>query len=139
MLYISRHQQGLGSNCLSYEGMLCVAKMASKITHLLELSKTVYTCPPATCKHMRPIQTATNLCTFLDDHTEVHVCMDIKTMKHLASDSANHLVIWHHGDIAQLVNEVTSRTCHFSWPEHNFSGCLLLGQHFINFVPDFWY
>lgn len=75
MIFIVRHQSGTrASNCLNKEGLYNVRQMAKHFYRNPLILSSIYTVKPRNYKHVRPLQTASNLCTLMDDGKSVLVC-----------------------------------------------------------------
>ena len=143
MIYIIRHQEGeVFSNCLSLKGLRRVRHMARVLRGSFENMplKCVHTCRPMEFKHIRPVQTASALCTFLEDRfsTFAHMSYDgvLRDLSKLADiDRYDVVIVWHHGEIIDLANvlcdyfEVPKSLVVSPWPDDNYDGCLLIDTH----------
>lgn len=124
MIYIFRHQRGtFGTNCLSAQGVADVKRMA-KAVRTLGLDTDVHTSLPTGYKHMRPVQTACTLCTFLNNQSSVIVHENHTTLSQELCLGKNTLVVWHHGDICNLIAAITGVQPKFEWPDDNYGGCV---------------
>ena len=124
-----RHQQGLPyTNCLSKRGL-------SKCSHIAKglrgcrVSK-IHTCfvtnTPSGDKHVRPLQTASVIGTYLNIPVE-QVALDALPK---ASYDEDILIVWHHGDIQAILRHYTNDTTKFSWDETNYEGCIVIRSPF---------
>lgn len=142
MIYIFRHQEGgYHTNCLSLQGEKnthTIATYFTKQSRESEFFKTVYTIIPIEYKHIRPIQTATSLCTHLNkkssfekkfsvmacwNHT--HLVQDLESMLS-SSPWLNVIIVWHHAGMQSLVDALLHRTetKSLDWPPDNYDGCV---------------
>jgi hypothetical protein len=133
-IYIFRHQEGGGmsSNCLSKTGIKHTYTMANKIKELEPC--TVYTCiPSSNGKHIRPIQTASLVCSRLCKC--VHL-IDRSNYPSKYDACMNHIIIWHHGDMNKILN-IYFPGQSFTWSDYNYSGCLIVNQKKWTFHPKY--
>jgi len=140
MIYIVRHQEGESfSNCLSLRGMHRVHRMAKVLRSSFDNIplKCIHTFRPTEYKHLRPVQTATILCTCLNERFSVfaHVSYDgvLRDLSRIADINRYDIVIvWHHGEIMDMANvlcdyyDVSKSLLGFPWPENNYDGCVLI-------------
>lgn len=134
MIYVLRHQEGsLHTNCLSEIGIKHSYDIANKIKH--DPSLYVYTClPKHNGKHVRPIQTASLICSklqlslsFIDDDG------DFPSNK----DDDTHIIIWHHHDIPTVLKKYFANDS-FVWDnDDNYSGCLQIDTDKWTFYSSF--
>ena len=121
MIYILRHQEGSrSSNCLSRIGIRHCRDIYSRLRYK---DVDVYTCyPDEHGKHVRPIQTASILCTYMNKS------LQIIDLNHLPDDQYNHcVIIWHHKDIPTIIKHYTKQD--FEWDERNYSGCIMIDDN----------
>jgi len=146
MIYIIRHQEGHASdNCLSEKGLKNTMKIAQhfkKSNKTSQIFKTVYTVQPYDYKHVRPIQTASLLCTYMNseqDRLSVKTCQD---NQELADDLVKAcvlqwydvIIVWHHGDMESLVKTlIGKREWNIKWPPDNYDGCLVVDSDTVRF------
>lgn len=140
MIYIVRHQEGEAfSNCLSRKGMKRVRRMATVLRSTFENIplKCIHTCKPSEYKHLRPVQTAAILCTYLNERFSVfaHISYDgvLRDLSKISDiDRYDIVVVWHHGEIMDLANvlcdyyDISKSLIGVPWPDDNFDGCLLI-------------
>lgn len=142
MIYIVRHQEGDAfSNCLNLDGMYRVQHIASVLKSSFENTplKCIHTCRPLEFKHMRPVQTATMLCTYLTDErfsVFAHVSYDgvLRDLSKIVDiDRYDVVIVWHRGEIMKLVDVLCdyydvpkSLINGFYWPDNNYDGCVLV-------------
>lgn len=140
MIYIVRHQEGEAfSNCLSLKGMIRVQQMAQVLKGSFDNIplKCIHTFRPLEYKHLRPVQTATILCTYLNERFSVfaHVSYDgvVRDLSRIADiDRYDVVIVWHHGEIMDLANvlcdyyDVPKSLLGFPWPDNNYNGCVLI-------------
>ena len=122
----------MSSNCLSKIGIEHTYIMADKIKELEPCI--VYTCMPSSNgKHIRPIQTASLVCSrlckcvHLIDRTNYPSKYDV---------CPNHIIIWHHGDMNKILNTYFPGQT-FIWRDDNYSGCLIVNQKEWKFHPKY--
>lgn len=146
MIYVIRHQEGGPmSNCLSTQGLENTRHIAMFFSRKHksqknEVFKTVYTITPCAFKHVRPIQTASVLCSHLntafyetkfsvmpcESHAEI-----IADLTRFCIDHLDIIVVWHHGDIPRLVDclcnvfGIPKNVC-IHWDDNNYNGCVML-------------
>lgn len=153
MIYIIRHQQGdINTNCLSLSGVQNTKRIADillkKINHG-QCFRSVYTVLPDTYKHIRPIQTASLLCSYMNRRLCCYSVVTCKNTHVIVSDLLtisdlkllDILIVWHHGDIGNLVNAlVPEHETFFTWPDSNYDGCVQinLDQCMVCFKKDFF-
>lgn len=139
MIYIIRHQEGgYHTNCLSLQGEKKTQAIANYFSRESDFFKTVYTIIPIEYKHIRPIQTATSLCTHLNKKTSfekkfsvmacwnhTHLVQDLESMLS-SSPWLNVIIVWHHAGMQSLVDALLHRTetNSFDWPPNNYDGCI---------------
>ena len=136
-IYIFRHQEGgeTSSNCLSKKGIKHTYSMSNKIKDLEPC--TVYTSMPLTNgKHVRPIQTASLVCSRLCKY--VHFINEKEFPSNKDDCSMNHVIIWHHGDINKILN-MYFPMAYLMWSETNYTGCLVIKEKKWIFYPSFLY
>lgn len=136
MIFIVRHQSGIkASNCLNKEGLYNISQMGKCFSKNPLILSSIYTIKPHSYKHIRPLQTASNLCTMMNDGKSVLVC---NTYEDVVRDMINFtstndvVIVWHHGEIPEMLRYIQSVYCfpevtnHFNWPEKNYDGCLIV-------------
>lgn len=151
MIYIIRHQEGgYHTNCLSLQGEKKTHTIATYFSRESEFLKTVYTIIPIEYKHIRPLQTATSLCTHLNkkssfekkfsvmacwNHT--HLVQDLESMLS-SSPWLNVIIVWHHAGMQSLVDALLHRTetKSLDWPPDNYDGCIRIDMHAKTYVFD---
>jgi len=136
MLYIMRHQEGnKRKNCLSSQSIKQTNRIAGIFSNIRSNKWKVYTIKPSTHKHVRPIQTAANLCTYLN--TSLKVC---NTYEDVIDSLSNYIytndiiIVWHHNEIAEILDTIAliynirmvDMDGYFKWPEDNYNGCLII-------------
>ncbi len=133
MIYVFRHQEGsLHTNCLSQIGIDHAYDISNKIKQYSSLY--VYTClPKHNGKHVRPIQTASLICSklktslmFIEDYNKFPSNKD----EHI------HVIIWHHNDIPKILNKYFPDNS-FIWDNENYSGCLQINKDEWTFYSNF--
>lgn len=152
MIYILRHQEGqVYDNCLSPKGLKNTHKIAQWLIKLNENSvffKTVYTVLPSDYSHIRPVQTASLLCTYMNEHNDkfsVKTCEDRTALVEDVSRACvlpwlDVIIVWHHGDMQALVRDIThDNSWKFKWPDDNYDGCLIVDVgKTAQFIADFF-
>jgi hypothetical protein len=96
-IYIIRHQQGDTSNCVSSNSVITsegIANMFKRYNIRRIISRYPYN-----DKHIRPIQTAANICSFLN--TSLELVYDANTLP--SEKFSNILVVWNHNDISSIL------------------------------------
>ncbi len=138
MIFIVRHQSGTrASNCLNKEGLCNVHQMAKHFSQNPLILSSIYTVKPRNYKHVRPLQTASNLCTLMDDGKSVLVCDTYEdVVRDLMNFSSTHdiVIVWHHDEIPEMLRYIETMYgfsdgragCFSSWPENNYTGCLIV-------------
>lgn len=147
MIYVIRHQEGAPmSNCLSKQGLENTRRIGTFFSRKHKLQnndvfKTVYTITPHAFKHVRPIQTASMLCShlngaFYDAKFSVMLCeshaemiADLTRFRNI--DHLDIIVVWHHGDIPRLVDCICDafgipKNVRVRWDDDNYNGCVVV-------------
>lgn len=150
MIYVLRHQEGERySNCLSRQGIERTKHIANVLTRSFENIpfKSVHTCVPVGYGHVRPIQTASNLCTFLQGRFSVlaHKSVD-ELVRDVCKIHEMHdtVIVWHHSEISELVQALCEcfsiRGISFQWDEANFDGCVIMDTniHKVVYEPNYF-
>lgn len=125
MIYILRHQEGGEfTNCLSDVG---IGHSYDIVDHIdKHKSIVVYTMlPQMNGKHVRPLQTASIVCSKLDMHLNIIDTDELPKDTHYQTD---HIIIWHHSDMTEILTKYFPGA-NFEWDEDNFSGCLMINEH----------
>lgn len=136
MIFIVRHQAGSKeSNCLNKEGLRNTEQMAKIFSKNLSILRSIYTVKPHDYKHVRPLQTASTLCTMMDDGKSVIVCntyLDVvRDMMNFTSTN-DVVIVWNHGEIPDMLRYIETAYGFpeeiglFHWPESNYNGCLVV-------------
>jgi hypothetical protein len=131
-VYIIRHQKGYNnlSNCIDSNSFyntenICQILKPIKFEH-------VFSKFPYNNKHIRPIQTAANICSFLDKSLQlVYDARDIPN-KHFSCT----LLIWNHDDINSILKHYGFIDS-FQWPEENYNGCIYIHDSNWHFNENF--
>lgn len=139
MIFIVRHQAGTNtSNCLKRSGMYNIHQIARRFSSNPHILNTIYTIKPHNYKHIRQIQTASYLCTMMDDDKSVLVC---NTYEDVVCDIQNFtstndiIIVWHHNEMTEMLRYIEAAyhfpedTDDFHWPESNYNGCLMIDVH----------
>ena len=131
MIYILRHQEGqTHTNCLSKRGVHNSHSIAKRFTS----SCFVYTMlPSSNGKHVRPIQTATIMCTEMNKSLNLLENDDIFPTN---EDNCSHLIVWHHHGIPKILQKYFQNAS-FVWDDNNYNGCLLIHQNRWEYVSDY--
>lgn len=133
-IYIFRHQEGenMSSNCLSKKGIRHTYALAKKIRELEPC--TLYTVMPSyDGKHVRPIQTASLVCSCLCKYVNF---TDINNLPSKYDLDMNHVIIWHHHDMNKIINKYFTGES-FQWNDENFTGCLVINEKQWYFYPKY--
>ena len=136
MIYIIRHQQGDNDkNCLNKLGTLRSLEIAKLFKNRCENIE-VYTCYPDQClnRHFRPIQTATIMCTELNQSLRIIKgwWYDVPSKFKFASN----VIVWHHAHIKKLL-ELYYPKSNFEWPSDNYDGCLIIDHNTWRFDEEY--
>ena len=125
----------MSSNCLSKIGIKHAYTMADKIKELEPC--TVYTSMPSSNgKHVRPVQTASLVCSRLCKC--VHFIDRSKfPSNHHDRNMNNIIIIWHHGDMNKILNSYFPEQPPFIWSDNNYSGCLVINEKEWKFHPKY--
>lgn len=135
MIFVLRHQPGSrASNCLNKEGVRNISEIARRFSKNPLILSTIYTIKPHSYKHIRPLQTATNLCTTMNDGKSVLVCNTYEdVVRDLTNFSSTNdiIVVWHHGEIPEMLRYMETvygflESAPFEWPNDNYNGCLIV-------------
>jgi hypothetical protein len=121
------------TNCLSAYGMYRsndIAKLFIKMERL-----NIHSCIPysSKSKHIRPIQTASIICSNIN--VPLQMIESMCTMPSLY-DGDNHLIVWHHKDIPSILQTYFCNT-KFNWDDNNYDGCLILNKCSWTFKPNY--
>lgn len=131
-IYIIRHQEGNNniSNCINSDSFndtknICEILKPMKFEHILSKF-------PYNNKHIRPVQTAANICSFLD--TPLELVYDARDLPN--KQFSYMLLIWNHNDVYSILKHF-GFTGNFQWPEDNYSGCIHIHDYNWNFDENF--
>ena len=120
-IYIIRHREGTTTNCVSSKSFFDVQDVCKKVKEL-NVQK-VLTRYPYNDKHIRPIQTAANICSLINKSLELFY--DASSLPNI--DSCNILIVWNHNDM----NSILSRYGLIGkvvWPDDNYQGCIRINE-----------
>jgi hypothetical protein len=120
-IYIIRHREGTTTNCVSRKSFFDVQDVCKKIKEL-NVQK-VLTRYPYNDKHIRPIQTAANICSLINKSVELFY--DASSLPDI--DNCNILIVWNHNDM----NSILSRyglIGKVDWPDDNYQGCIRITE-----------
>jgi len=134
MIIFLRHQHGNPQvNCLSEKGIKDSKRIADVFGNLKHLN--IYTCCPHKQKHIRPLQTASIVCTYLN----TNVTIVKNEQKDLPQDCSkgNHLVIWHHDQIEHLVRMYCDLEMPLDWDKEDYHRAILIDHDKVVNIPDF--
>lgn len=126
-----RHQEGMNTNCVDKKHICDIPYICDKLEEL-DIGR-VFTRYPYHNKHIRPIQTSTNICTFMNKSVEL--VYDAYNLPE--SDSKNMLIVWNHGDINSILDRY-GLIGNCAWTDDNFNGCLKLNAYGWEYDPDFF-
>lgn len=131
-----RHQEGYKrTNCLSLQSVKQINRIAGVFSKIKSKTFQVYTIKPKSYKHVRPIQTASNLCTYLN--ASLRVC---NTYEDAIDSLSNYIytndiiIVWHHNELPEILDTIAliynirmvDMDGFFQWPEDNYNGCLVV-------------
>lgn len=131
-VYVIRHQEGDNnvSNCIdsySFYNTQNICQILKPIQFEHIFSKYPYN-----NKHIRPIQTSANICSFLDKPLQlVYDARDIPIKQFSYT-----LLIWNHDDINSILKQF-GFIDNFQWPEENYNGCICIQDSNWNFNENF--
>ena len=132
-IYIMRHQRpgSFRTNCVDPSEVRHVRELANQLRSL-GISD-VFSCMPGTSKHVRPIQTASNLCSVLGKSLEL--CDGVDTLPNYILGYT--LIVWHHSDMSAILSHfgIQSR---FEWPDDEYDGCLMINDQGWGYEPNFF-
>lgn len=139
MIYILRHQEGeRHTNCLSKKGICdsySIANITTKMYNRSCFRTYVYTMLPTLHgKHVRPIQTATIMCSAMKKSLNLLEKEDIFPSN---NDNYNHIIVWHHHEIPKILQKYF-RDASFVWDDDNYYGCLLIDEKEWKYKPEFY-
>ena len=120
-VYIIRHSEGKSINCVDKNSFFDVQDVCYKMKKF-NIQK-VLTRYPYNDKHIRPIQTAANICTLINKSLELFY--DASSLPDI--DSSNTLIVWNHNDM----NTILSRyglIGKVNWPDNNYQGCIKINE-----------
>ena len=128
-----RHQSGG-----EYTNYISPYELKTRTNHLYnklctQEIDTVFTCYPNNDHHIRPLQTASNLCTLL--HRDLRVIDGVKNLPKFMFE--NMLIVWHHSEMENILKHYGFKG-EFSWPDDNYDGCLMLYGCGWEFDPTFF-
>lgn len=145
MIYVIRDRESNHeSNCLSQYGIDRCNDIVNTFSYMERLS--IYTCLPkrnfiqnddfphysTTIQYIKPLQTASNVCSKLDKHLKfIQTKDDFPPIR----DGTNYLIIWHR-DVTQIINQYFYNT-NFIWKDDEYDGCLILDKYNWEFIPTF--
>ena len=129
-----RHQEGDEfTNCLSAVGVNHSQKIARQLRTIRHMR--VYTLLPYhNGKHIRPMQTATAVCSELG--LSLSILNDDDVFPRSEGDAV-HLIIWHHSGIPNILRKYFPDAS-FVWTTDNYSGCLMVYEKYWTYVSDFF-
>jgi hypothetical protein len=132
-IYIMRHQRpgSFRTNCVDSSEVQRVHELAECVRSL-DVHH-VFSCTPGTSKHVRPIQTASNLCSILGKSLEL--CDGVGALPNYIL--GNTLIVWHHSDTSAILSHfgIQSR---FEWPDDEYDGCLIINDQGWGYEPHFF-
>ena len=129
-VYIIRHREGTTTNCVNRKSFFDVQDVCNKIKEL-NVQK-VITRYPYNDKHIRPIQTAANICSLMNKSLEL--VYDASSLPDF--DRCNMLIVWNHNDM----NSILSRyglIGKVEWSDDNYQGCIKLNEFGWEYDPNF--
>lgn len=138
MIYVLRHQESDPlTNVLTVRGLLKTKQMATTLErHFQNVPmKGIHTCQSNGYGHVRPLQTASNLCTFLRGNysTFAHdsiesVVRDLSKMTDITGYDI--VIVWHHSELSELIRSLCERFCipydSTPWPNRCFDGVQII-------------
>ena len=129
MIYLIRHQQYDSTNCLNNIGIknsnTISIQFLNKKLNILTIIPHIHNNKNIT--HVRPIQTASIICTNTNNNlTVINNYKDIKDNINTYNDS---LVVWHHSEIPIILDYLTKKKNNFKWSENNYSGCIIINNN----------
>ena len=134
MIIFVRHQHGNPqANCLSEKGIKeskCIADVFGNLKNV-----NIYTCYPRKQKHIRPLQTASIVCTYLNKN--VNVVEEEETDLPQDCSKGNYIVIWHHSQIEHLVRMYCDLEAPLHWDKDDYYRAVLIDHHKVVNIPDF--
>ena len=132
-IYVMRHQRpgSMNTNCVSPDE-LQNTNMLAETVRTLNVHR-VFTCLPNASKHIRPLQTASNLCAITDKHLEC--CDGVDSLPMYVH--GNILVVWHHSEMNEILNHF-GMVSDFEWPVDNYDGCLSINEFGWEYAPAFF-
>lgn len=132
-IYIMRHQRpgSFRTNCVDSSEVRRIHELAEHVRSL-DVSH-VFSCMPGTSKHVRPMQTASNLCSVLEKSLEL--CSGVNGLPNYIL--GNTLIIWHHSEMSEILSHfgIQSR---FEWPDDEYEGCLIVNDQGWGYEPNFF-
>jgi len=132
-IYVIRHQRpgSTVGNCVAKEEIRRTKLLYNRI-RVLNIEK-VITCEPNETKHIRPLQTASNLCSLMNVLLEV--CKDVYMLPKIVN--ANILIVWHHADMEAIINHYGLENS-FEWPEDDYDGCIIINNNGWQYQNNFF-
>ena len=88
---------------------------------------------PQIDNHLRPLQTASNLCTLLGE--EVKLCNTVYNLPNYVY--GNVLVVWKHSEIQSILSKY-GMVGRFEWPMDDYDGCVQITASGWEYDPDFF-
>lgn len=94
----------------------------------------VYTCTPnpKVDNHVRPLQTASNLCTLLGE--DVELCNTVYNLPNYIY--GNVLIVWNHSEVQSILSKY-GMVGKIEWPEEDYDGCLQIKSSGWEYDPRF--
>jgi hypothetical protein len=152
MIYVLRHQESDAlTNVLTVHGLHQTKHMATVLERQFQHipMKGIYTCIPEGYAHVRPVQTASNLCTFLRGNYSTFVHHSIESVvndliKITDITGYDMVIVWHHSEIPKLVQAICQRFCvpcpSWTWPPSCYDGIVMIDVFYktIRFQEDFF-
>lgn len=132
MIFVYRHgEKNPNSNCLSDVGTHKSRMIANQHR---DSPCVVYTMRPIEDKHVAPLQTASNICTILDQ--SLFLIDDVSMLPYYYESEMDMLIVWHHSDMNRVLKHFGC-TGDFIWPSNNFTGCLIIDNGSFVFDEQF--
>lgn len=134
MLLVMRHQEGdLMTNCLSTVGVRHSRRIAKRLSKL-ERVKVHTLLPCYNGKHIRPMQTATIVCSELGVSLSI---LNESDMFPRNGGDDTHVIIWHHSGIPSILRKYFPKAG-FVWTKDDYSGCLIIHDNYWTYDFDFF-
>lgn len=122
-VYVLRNLEGSSTNCIDKASVYYCEQIAIKVSKL-NITKIICKTPNQfRDKHIRPIQTAANICSALGLSLQL-----VSDAFQLGDEDENILIIWNNDDINNILLRYNMYGT-FQWDDSNYDGLLTINQN----------